>query len=151
MFTRLTALRTIEKEMDTRAQIEALRAMTTGQLRDKYAEIFGELSRSYNRQFLFRRVAWRIQALAEGGLSERARRRALEIANDAERRQPDQDSSAMAFRLAGRSRGTPVPVCRCPGGRRASEDEFPCESHHSFAAFHNAERTDGAPSRVRLE
>ena len=42
------------------------------------------VSRSNNRQFLFRRIAWRIQALAEGGLSERARRRALEIANDAD-------------------------------------------------------------------
>jgi hypothetical protein len=42
MFTRLTALRTSEKEMDTRAQIESLRSMTTGQLRDKYAEVFGE-------------------------------------------------------------------------------------------------------------
>jgi hypothetical protein len=46
MFTRLTALRTSEKEMDTRAQIESLRAMTTGQLRDKYGEVFGEPSRS---------------------------------------------------------------------------------------------------------
>jgi hypothetical protein len=35
---------------------------------------------------LFRRIARRIQALAEGGLSERARRRALEIANDADLR-----------------------------------------------------------------
>lgn len=41
-------------------------------------------TRSNNRQFLFRRIAWRIQALAEGGLSERARRRTLEIANDAD-------------------------------------------------------------------
>jgi len=29
-------------------------------------------------------VAWRIQAIAEGDLSERARKRALEIANDAD-------------------------------------------------------------------
>lgn len=43
-------------------------------------------SRSHHKQFLFRRIAWRIQALAEGGLSERARRRALEIANDADLR-----------------------------------------------------------------
>ena len=34
----------------------------------------------------FRRIAWRIQANAEGGLSERARRRALEIADDADLR-----------------------------------------------------------------
>ena len=41
-------------------------------------EVFGEESRSNHKQFLFWMIAWRIQALAEGGLSELARRRALE-------------------------------------------------------------------------
>jgi hypothetical protein len=67
-------------------EIDALRRMTVGELRVKYREVFGEESRSNHKQFLFRRIAWRIQALAEGGLSERARRRALEIANDADLR-----------------------------------------------------------------
>jgi len=67
-------------------QIEALRHMTVRELRERYSEVFGEQSRSNHKQFLFRRIAWRIQALAEGGLSERARRRALEIANDADLR-----------------------------------------------------------------
>lgn len=69
-----------------REEIEALRHMTVGQLKDKYQEVFGEVSRSNHKQFLFRRIAWRIQANAEGGLSDRARRRALEIANDADLR-----------------------------------------------------------------
>jgi hypothetical protein len=69
-----------------REQIEGLRHMTVGQLKDKYREVFGEQSRSNHKQFLFRRVAWRIQANAEGGLSDRARRRALEIANDSDLR-----------------------------------------------------------------
>ena len=60
--------------------------MTVGQLKNRYREVFGEDSRSNHKQFLFRRVAWRIQANAEGGLSERARRRALEIADDADLR-----------------------------------------------------------------
>jgi hypothetical protein len=87
MDTRLTALRketlvdiTIDQE------IEELRRMTVGQLRQRHLELFGEASRSNHKQFLFRRIAWRIQALAEGGLSERARRRALDIANDADLR-----------------------------------------------------------------
>ncbi len=67
-------------------QVADLGRMTVTRLRQKYAEVFGEETRSNNRQFLFRRIAWRIQALAEGGLSERARRRALEIANDADLR-----------------------------------------------------------------
>jgi hypothetical protein len=71
---------------EIRMQIEALRHMTVGQLKAKYAEVFGEVSRSNHKQFLFRRVAWRIQANAWGGISERVRRRALEIANDADLR-----------------------------------------------------------------
>ena len=70
----------------TREEIEGLRSLTTAQLKDKYRDVFGEASRSNHKQFLFRRVAWRIQANVEGGLSERARRRALEIANDADLR-----------------------------------------------------------------
>src|SRR5262245_50124432 len=87
MDTRLTALRK-ENDLgtDVAQQIEALAQMTVSQLRDRYIEVFGEESRSNHKQFLFRRIAWRIQALAEGGLSQRARRRALEIANDADLR-----------------------------------------------------------------
>jgi hypothetical protein len=69
-----------------RTEIESLRHMTVGKLKEKYREVFGEPSRSNHKQFLFRRIAWRIQANAFGGLSERARRRALEIANDADLR-----------------------------------------------------------------
>lgn len=87
MDTRLTVPRK-EKALETTVQkeIEALRHMTVSQLRRKHAEVFGEETRSHHKQHLFRRIAWRIQALAEGGLSERARRRALEIANDADLR-----------------------------------------------------------------
>jgi len=56
--------------------------MTAPQLRDRYAEVFGESSRSNNRRWLHRRIAWRLQSMAEGGLSERARLRAAELARD---------------------------------------------------------------------
>jgi hypothetical protein len=60
----------MENEVETamRKQIDELSRMTVGQLRPKYLQVFGEESRSNHRQFLFRRIAWRIQALAEGGL-----------------------------------------------------------------------------------
>jgi hypothetical protein len=67
-------------------EIEGLRQLTVGGLREKYRDVFGEESRSHHKDFLFRRIAWRLQANAEGGLSERAKRRALEIANDADLR-----------------------------------------------------------------
>lgn len=69
-----------------RVQIESLRHMTVGQLKAKYQEVFGEVSRSNHKQFLFQRIAWRMQANAYGGLSERACRHALEIADDADLR-----------------------------------------------------------------
>ena len=68
------------------AQIEQLRQGKTAALRSKYQEVFGEPSRSWNKEFLFRRIAWRLQARAEGDLNERARGRALELADDADRR-----------------------------------------------------------------
>lgn len=71
-------------------QIAALERMTVGQLQRRYAEVFGEPARSGNKQWLFRRVAWRIQALAEGDLAtraiERSRERARELARDADLR-----------------------------------------------------------------
>lgn len=68
----------------TARMIEKLGGLTVAQLRARYAEVFGEPTRSGNRQWLLRRVAWRIQALAEGDLSKRARRRARELARDAD-------------------------------------------------------------------
>ena len=68
------------------AAIEQLRGLTVAALKIRFRELFGEESKSSNKQFLFRRIAWRMQANAEGDLSERARRRASEIASDADLR-----------------------------------------------------------------
>ena len=67
-------------------QIEQLRRATVGQLRARYTELFGEPSRSNHKQFLFRRLAWRLQALSEGELSERARQQAQTLVQDADLR-----------------------------------------------------------------
>jgi hypothetical protein len=67
-------------------EIAALGRMTAAQLRARYAGLFGETPTSNNRTWLARRIAWRLQAQAEGDLSERARRRAAELANDADLR-----------------------------------------------------------------
>jgi hypothetical protein len=66
--------------------IDELRHLTTAQRQLKYRELFGQPSHSNHKDYLFRRVAWRMQALAEGGLSERARQFAREIASDADLR-----------------------------------------------------------------
>jgi len=70
--------------LDITKELAALSRMSVGQLHDRYAEVFGEAARSRHRQYLVRRIAWRIQANAEGGLSDRALRRAEKLANDAD-------------------------------------------------------------------
>ena len=69
-----------------RREIDHLRHKTVAELKVRYLELFGETSRSNHKQFLVRRIAWRVQALAEGDLSERARERALSLARDADLR-----------------------------------------------------------------
>jgi hypothetical protein len=71
---------------DLQAEVALMRVMKTGELLARYIEVFGQPSPSRHRERLIRRIAWKIQALAEGDLSERARRRAEEIANDADLR-----------------------------------------------------------------
>ena len=65
-------------------EVAALQRQGAKQLRARYAEVFGETTAANNKIWLIRRIAWRLQALAEGDLSERARRRAEELANDAD-------------------------------------------------------------------
>ena len=76
----------METTLDIARELAALGKMAASGLREQYRELFGEESRSGNRQWLFRRCAWRLQALAEGDLSERARRRAQELARDVDLR-----------------------------------------------------------------
>src|SRR5215207_4769694 len=67
-------------------ELAALKRMTPAQLREKYAEAFGEASRSGHKEWLVKRIIWRMQANEEGDLSQRARQRAMELANDADLR-----------------------------------------------------------------
>lgn len=64
----------------TAIEIEGLRKLKTKALRARYRELFGEESRSSNHAHSFLRIAWRLQARAEGDLSERARKRMLKLA-----------------------------------------------------------------------
>ena len=63
-----------------------MQQMTVSQLQTKFETVFGAAPQSRHREWLIRRIAWRAQANAEGNLSERARRRALELANHADLR-----------------------------------------------------------------
>jgi hypothetical protein len=73
-------------ETNVGREIAALQRMTVKQLRQKYVEVFDEETNGNNKAWLVKRIAWRLQARAEGGLSERARQRATELADDADLR-----------------------------------------------------------------
>src|SRR5262249_34166867 len=67
--------------------------------RARYAEVFGETTQAGHRTWLMKRIAWRLQALAEGDLSDRARRRAAELASDADLRLAPPKNNPPAERL----------------------------------------------------
>lgn len=98
------------------ARIRALQDMTVPELREQYREVFGEETRSRHKEFLWKQVAWRLQANEQGDLSERARRRAEELADDA-------DVRVRAPKDAFRDGSPP------PGGRTRV---------HAFAGSHDA-------------
>ena len=72
--------------MNFNAMTATLKGMTVRELQDRYIEVFGERTRSHHKQYLIKRIAWRLQAQHEGDLSVRARRRARELAADADLR-----------------------------------------------------------------
>ncbi|MFO0935523.1 MAG: DUF2924 domain-containing protein [Gemmataceae bacterium] len=55
-------------------------------LQQRCAELFGESTNCHNKVWLVKRIAWRMQVQSEGGLSERARQRAAEIADETQLR-----------------------------------------------------------------
>jgi hypothetical protein len=65
-----------------RDQIAELAAMNVPALRKEHRKLFDEEPVSSHRQFLFRKIAWRLQADHEGGLPESARELARGIARD---------------------------------------------------------------------
>src|SRR2546425_3536663 len=94
--------------------IAGLQRLTMPELRARFAELFGETTSAKNRTWLLRRVAWRLQALAEGDLSDRARQRAAELANDA-------DLRTSVPRVKASPQGN-LPGSACQGGAELADD-----------------------------
>lgn len=67
--------------MSLASRIAALRTMTVAQLQCEYRMVFGEDTTSKHKEFLWRKIAWGLQANAEGGLSPAVHQRAAELAN----------------------------------------------------------------------
>jgi hypothetical protein len=73
-------------DLNVGKEVAALERMSVDQLRARFSEVYGEQTNARHKAWLVRRIAWRIQAQAEGDLSQRARERAAELANDADLR-----------------------------------------------------------------
>jgi hypothetical protein len=73
-------------ELNIVNEVATLQRLSVGQLRQRFAELFGETTNASNRTWLTKRILWRMQALGEGDLSESARQRAAELARDADLR-----------------------------------------------------------------
>jgi hypothetical protein len=97
-------------------ELAALQRMGVAALREKYAEVFGEGTTTGNRTWLVRRIAWRLQANAQGDLSERARQRAAELARDADLRViPPRVSPAVLPMVPGGTRTGKLPADKQDG------------------------------------
>jgi hypothetical protein len=95
-------------------EVAALRKMPLRELRARYADAFGEETRANNKAWLLKRISWRLQANAEGDLSERSRRRAEELANDADLRlSPPKPKDGPS--LDERARIVPLPTAHVDG------------------------------------
>jgi hypothetical protein len=87
--------------MNLADEIAALARRTVPELRERYAALFGEATVAKHKTWLVKRIAWRLQAVAEGELSERARQRALQLANDADLRLSPPKPTPMPAEQAG--------------------------------------------------
>ena len=74
-------------KIDLDQEFDRLKQASVDALRRRYAEVFGEYpARTGNKTSLLRRILWRLQALEEGDLSQRALNQATLLANDADLR-----------------------------------------------------------------
>ena len=99
-------------------EIEKLRRASLSALQEKHREVFEEETHCRHRQHLFRRIAWRLQALEEGDLTQRARQRASDIARDADLRK----TAPRDFLLTG---GQQVEAISGDRNRRQQDNRLP--------------------------
>jgi len=88
------------------AQIAELQELTHAELQERWRALYGAEPPTYNRSLLVKRLAYRIQELAYGGLSEFAR---AELRRHIQAEGLDTEAAAVA-RLERRSRKNGMPV-----------------------------------------
>lgn len=94
------------------ATVARLPHLTVEELRVLHAEVFGAPTASRHKTWLVRRIAWRVQANAEGGLTERALARAAELSAGQQLRERRPVERSLATGSA--TKVIPIPVSRGP-------------------------------------
>jgi hypothetical protein len=83
------------------AQVSALPGKSAGELKQMWRELYDREPPAYNRQFLIKRLAYRIQELAYGGLSTRAEAKLKALAEEEEDRLKGKVPRRIARPIAG--------------------------------------------------
>jgi len=65
---------------------QRLAALSVGELRIEYESVFGEINNSRHKEYLIKRILWKMQANKYGGLSNKALVKAAELADISELR-----------------------------------------------------------------
>ena len=86
------------------AQVAALKTAPVADLKNKWRDLFDTEPPPYNRRFLENRLAYRIQELAYGGLSENAIERLDALADELEGKKPKRPSPLQNRPIAGTRR-----------------------------------------------
>jgi hypothetical protein len=83
------------------AQLAALKTAPVAELKQKWRDLFDREPPPYNRRFLENRLAYRIQELAYGGLSEATLERLDALADELDGKKPRRRSSLESRPIAG--------------------------------------------------
>jgi len=103
-------------------EVAALKRMTVKELRGRYVEVFGEATRSGNKDWLWKRIAWRMQANAGG---DQPRQIATGLSKKVAVRPPP-----LRHRPPARSRGRVPGLARPPRHHPRRSEGLPDRRHH---------------------
>jgi hypothetical protein len=87
----------------------AIRKLSIEEIRARYLELFGEETKSRNKDYLFKRIAYRLQERKHGGLTAETRARAEALADQAPMRRRLPPGAAEELALAARPRDPRLP------------------------------------------
>lgn len=112
------------------SEISRLRQMTTAELQREWVGVFGSPPTSPNKQHLWRKLAWELQARARGGLSDAARARLKELGHEAWDRSTSRRRGAHGAEPVAPAKPAPKVVTRIRDPRRVLPGTVLTRTYH---------------------